>query len=82
MRGSRHGTTLVAMTKDDWFRGDAWDGVTRATFENNLNRARQSSRAQYLRIKGIGLTASIDGATREAGSCAEYSRTIPMTQCR
>jgi hypothetical protein len=60
-------TTLVAMARDDWFRGDAWDAETRATFEVKLKRARQSSRAQYLRIKGVELTGSIDGATREAG---------------
>ena len=40
---------------------------TRATFEVKLKRARQSSRAQYLRIKGLDVTGSTDGATREAG---------------
>ncbi len=60
-------TTLVVMTADDWFRGDAWDADTRATFEARLKRARESSRAQYLRIKGLGLTGSVNRATREAG---------------
>jgi hypothetical protein len=55
------------MARDDWFRGDAWDMETRATFEAKLQRARQSSRAQYLRIKGLELTGSTDVATRESG---------------
>jgi hypothetical protein len=55
------------MARDDWFRGDTWDTETRATFEAKLKRARQSSRAQYLRIKGLELTGLTDAATREAG---------------
>lgn len=55
------------MGRDDWFRGTDWSAQTQELFETKLARARESSRAQYLRIKGLELTASADDATRSAG---------------
>jgi tetratricopeptide (TPR) repeat protein len=59
--------TLVRMGADDWYRGTDWSAETQELFEAKLARARQTSRAQYLRIKGVGLTAAADAATRSAG---------------
>ena len=55
------------MAADDWYRGTDWSTQAQELFETKLGRARQTSRAQYLRIKGVGLTASADAATRRAG---------------
>jgi hypothetical protein len=55
------------MGADDWYRGTDWSAQTQERFEAKLARARQTSRAQYLRIKGVGLTAAADAATRSAG---------------
>jgi tetratricopeptide (TPR) repeat protein len=57
----------VAVSRDEWFRGTAWDAETREVFERKLGRARKASRAQYLRIKGLGLTGSSDPDVRQAG---------------
>lgn len=54
------------MARDDWYRGAAWDEEIREDFEARLGRAR-SGRAQYLYIKGAGLSASDDPEVREAG---------------
>ncbi len=53
--------------RDDWFHGMAWDPAARELFDRKLARARSSSRAQYLRIKGVGLCGSSELATRKAG---------------
>ncbi len=45
--------------RDAWFRSPAWDQAAQAEFELRLARARDHSRPQYLRIKGLAL--------REAG---------------
>jgi tetratricopeptide (TPR) repeat protein len=55
------------MGADDWYRGTDWSAQTQELFETKLARARQTSRAQYLRIKGLELTAAPDAATRSAG---------------
>lgn len=55
------------MGRDDWYRGSDWDPETRELFETKLARARETSRAQYLRVKGVALTASDARAIREAG---------------
>jgi hypothetical protein len=52
---------------DDWYRGSAWDRRTRELFEGKLSRARVHTRAQYLRIKGLALTASESESVRAAG---------------
>jgi hypothetical protein len=51
---------------DDWFRSDAWDEPARKLFEEKLGRAR-SSRAQYLRIKGLTLVRTSDERRVRAG---------------
>jgi hypothetical protein len=51
----------------DWFRSSVWNEQVAAAFEERLRRARQSSRAQYLRIQATHLLESTDSATREAG---------------
>jgi hypothetical protein len=51
---------------DDWFRSNAWDARARELFETKLSRAR-SSRAQYLRIKGLALIGVNDRERVEAG---------------
>lgn len=40
---------------DDWFRSGDWDAAAQELFEAKLGRARKTGRAQYLRIKGLGL---------------------------
>jgi hypothetical protein len=55
------------VARDDWYRGSAWDRRTRESFEDKLSRARPHTRAQYLRIKGLGLTASESSRVRGAG---------------
>ena len=49
---------------DEWFRSPAWGLDDQAEFERRLGRARRTSRAQYLRIKGLALNAvgNSDGA--------------------
>lgn len=58
---------LPGVARDDWYRGSAWDERTRELFEEKLSRARPHTRAQYLRIKGLGLTASENDTLRAAG---------------
>lgn len=53
--------------RDDWYRGTEWDPPTREMFELKLGRARRSSRAQYLRIKGAELTGATTLGVRQAG---------------
>lgn len=55
------------MARDNWFRGTAWDKRTRELFEEKLRRARRHTRSQYLRIKGLELTASSKKHVRGAG---------------
>jgi hypothetical protein len=55
------------MGADDWYRGTDWSAQTQELFETKLARARRASRAQYLRIKGVELTAAADVATRSDG---------------
>lgn len=43
---------------DEWFRSPRWDPEEQAEFERRLGRARRTSRAQYLRIKGLALNAA------------------------
>jgi len=52
--------------RDDWFRSPAWDAEEEERFEARLRRARRSNQAQYLRIKGLALTAEGD-SHREVG---------------
>ncbi|MGC4111295.1 MAG: hypothetical protein QM747_12895 [Nocardioides sp.] len=40
---------------DEWFRSPGWGPDDQAEFERRLARARRTSRAQYLRIKGLAL---------------------------
>ncbi len=49
---------------DGWFRSPAWDPDDQAEFEKRLGRARKTSRAQYLRIKGLALNSAghVEGA--------------------
>jgi len=42
----------------DWFRSPAWGPDDQVDFEARLARARKTSRAQYLRIKGLALDAA------------------------
>jgi hypothetical protein len=65
--GSTRAIRSCPVGRDDWFRGTAWDPPTREMFELKLGRARQTSRAQYLRIKGVGLTGASTLGVREAG---------------
>jgi hypothetical protein len=46
--------------RDDWFRSGDWDEASRAEFATRLARARPQSRAQYRRIKALGLLESGD----------------------
>jgi tetratricopeptide (TPR) repeat protein len=55
------------MGRDDWYRGTDWDAETQELFRTKLARARVSSRAQYLRIKGVELLASDRAAVRNSG---------------
>lgn len=48
---------------DDWFRSPDWSPHAQEDFEKRLARAREHSRAQYLRIKGLALR---DAGLREA----------------
>ncbi len=52
------------MTDRDWFRGPDWTPEAQEEFERRLNRARPTSRSQYLRIKGLGLVegGNVEGA--------------------
>lgn len=43
---------------DEWFRSGDWDEAAQAHFEAKLARAHEASRAQYLRIKGLGLSGA------------------------
>jgi Flp pilus assembly protein TadD len=54
------------MGREDWYRGPVWDLATRAHFEEKLSRAR-TQRAQYLLIKGCGLTEADDRSVWAAG---------------
>jgi tetratricopeptide (TPR) repeat protein len=56
----------VTPSAADWFRSNAWDAAARELFETKLNRTR-SSRAQYLRIKGLALIDVSDPERVEAG---------------
>ena len=52
-------------SRDDWFRSADWDVAAQAAFESRLARARDHSRPQYLRIKGLALeTAGLSDAAR------------------
>jgi tetratricopeptide (TPR) repeat protein len=51
---------------DEWFRSSAWSPEARIDFERRLLRARPYNRPQYLRIKGLALSA--------AGEVAEARR--------
>ena len=46
------------MAAADWYRRRTWSEVDRADFRKRLNRARPSSRAQYLRIQAHHLAES------------------------
>lgn len=43
---------------NEWFRSPLWGTDDRAEFERRLARARRTSRAQYLRIKGLALQSA------------------------
>jgi hypothetical protein len=43
---------------DEWFRSPGWSVEDQDEFERRLGRARRTSRAQYLRIKGLALNAA------------------------
>lgn len=43
---------------DEWFRSPEWTEQARAEFGQRLRRARPTSRAQYLRIKGLALAGA------------------------
>ncbi len=52
------------MADRDWFRGPDWTPAAQEEFERRLQRARPTSRPQYLRIKGLGLVegGNVEGA--------------------
>jgi tetratricopeptide (TPR) repeat protein len=56
----------MARVSDEWFRGPAWDETAREEFERRLTSARPGVRAQYLRVKALGLLSSAElDAARE-----------------
>lgn len=46
------------MSKQDWYRNTTWNDAIAANFEAKLQRARLSSRAQYLRIQASTLAGT------------------------
>lgn len=63
------------MRRDEWFRSPRWDAAQRERFETKLARARPANRAQYLRLKGLALSAASDRAVR-AGARDLFERVI------
>lgn len=57
----------------DWFRSPEWSEEAQVDFDVRLKRARASSRAQYLRIKGVHLQAAgnVEGARAVWLRCLE-----------
>lgn len=52
------------MLRDEWFRSPRWDAAERERFEAKLARARSANRAQYLRLKGLALSAASERTAR------------------
>jgi hypothetical protein len=52
--GARQG-----VVRDEWYRSPAWGSADQRLFDEKLSRAR-SSRAQYLRIRGLTLVQTAD----------------------
>jgi hypothetical protein len=48
---------MAEATSDNWFRSAAWDRAARKEFETHLAGTR-SSRAQFIRVKGLALVQS------------------------
>lgn len=63
------------LPSDDWYRNPRWDDAARELFETKLERARDFSRAQYLRIKAWSLNQTNDAETIAAGR-ALFQRAI------
>ena len=75
---------------DDWFRSGDWDEASQAEFATRLARARPHNRAQYRRIKALGLLESDDPAGHAAAKAMfeenladpdlpEFERTLALT---